>query len=189
MKYLIASDLHGSAPHIQALADAFHAQGADYMLLLGDLLYHGPRNDLPERYGPKQAIAILNGLSDRLICVRGNCDAEVDQQVLSFPIMADYSWLVEGGRRLFLTHGHLYSPDEPPALSPGEVMLSGHTHVPTWREREGRWYLNPGSVSIPKNGSPCSYMTLEDGVFTWYALGGEAYRRLTLRPGQEGVLE
>ncbi|MCC8356664.1 MAG: phosphodiesterase [Oscillospiraceae bacterium] len=190
MKYIIASDLHGSAPCVQELMDAFSRHQADYMLLLGDLLYHGPRNALPDRYGPKQAIELLNGLADRLICVRGNCDAEVDQQVLSFPITADYGWIMEGGRRLFLTHGHLYSPDSPPPfLARGEVMLSGHTHVPAWREQEGRWFLNPGSVSIPKNGSPHSYMTLDGSRFTWYTLDGQPYRTLTLSPDGEGVLE
>ncbi|MCD8117014.1 MAG: phosphodiesterase [Oscillospiraceae bacterium] len=190
MKYIIASDLHGAAQCVQKLADAFSRHQADYMLLLGDLLYHGPRNALPDQYGPKRAIELLNGLADRLICVRGNCEAEVDQQVLDFPVTADYGWLVEDGRRLFMTHGHLYSPDLPPSfLARGEVVLSGHTHVPAWQEREGRWFLNPGSVSIPKKGSPNSYMTLEGSTFTWYTLEGQPYRTLVLSPDGMGVLK
>ncbi len=191
MRYIIASDLHGSAACVQALIDAFHRHEADYMLLLGDLLYHGPRNPLPGEYGPKSVMELLDEMAGKIICVRGNCDGEVDQMVLHFPITADYNWVITEHRRLFMTHGHHYSPDSPPpSLAAGEVMLSGHTHVPTWSDRDGRWFLNPGSTTLPKGGSPHSYMTLEDDVFTWYNLvDGTAYRKLTLLPDGTGIVE
>jgi hypothetical protein len=151
------------------------------LVLLGDILYHGPRNALPEEYDTKRVIAMLNDLSDKIIAVRGNCDAEVDQMVLTFPLTADYNILAVEGRRLFCTHGHLYNPIEPPMLAPGDVMLSGHTHVPaSFCSEAGVWSLNPGSVSIPKNGSPHSYMTLEGSTFLWKTLSGQVYRELTI---------
>lgn len=180
MKYLIASDLHGSAKYVGQLLDACRRERADTLILLGDLLYHGPRNDLPEAYDTKRCIAMLNGLRDKICAVRGNCDAEVDQMVLDFPIMADHRTVGYGGRTLFLTHGHLYVPGEtPPGLRGGDVMLSGHTHVPACGQNaDGVWFLNPGSVSIPKENSPHSCMTLADGVFRWMTLDGEVYREL-----------
>lgn len=182
MKYMIASDLHGSAAHVARLLDAWRREGADTLLLLGDLLYHGPRNMLPEGYDTKQVLAMLNSLAGHIIAVRGNCDAEVDQWVLDFPIMADYEIIEYGTRKLFLTHGHLYDPIEKlPPIGAEDVMLSGHTHVPaSFRNSGGVWFLNPGSVSIPKNGSPHSYMTLEGDVFLWKTLEGEVYRELSL---------
>lgn len=180
MKYLIASDLHGSAEYVSQLMAARERERADTLLLLGDLLYHGPRNELPEDYDTKRCIAMLNAVAQDMIAVRGNCDAEVDQMVLDFPMMEDYVFLDDAAPRLFLTHGHLYDPiDPPPQLAAGDVMLSGHTHVPaSSRSESGVWFLNPGSVSIPKRGSPHSYMTLEDGLFLWKTLDGEIYREL-----------
>lgn len=181
MKYMIASDLHGSAAHVSRLMAAWEREGADALLLLGDLLYHGPRSSLPEDYDTKQVLAMLNDLSGNIIAVRGNCDAEVDQMVLDFPIMADHRIIDGGTRKLFLTHGHRYDPiGKLPPIGEGDVMLSGHTHVPaSFRNSGGVWFLNPGSVSIPKNGSPHSYMTLENDVFLWKTLEGEVYRELT----------
>ncbi|MGM9614439.1 MAG: phosphodiesterase [Oscillospiraceae bacterium] len=182
MKYMIASDLHGSVEYVSRLMEAWQREAADALLLLGDLLYHGPRNDLPERYDTKRVLAMLNNLSGHIVAVRGNCDAEVDQMVLDFPLMADYEIIGYGSRKLFLTHGHLYDPIEKlPPIGAGDVMLSGHTHVPaSFRNSEGVWFLNPGSVSIPKNGSPHSYMTLEHDVFRWKTLEGGVYRELSL---------
>ena len=182
MKWMIASDIHGSAYYCRKLLERFDAEGADRMLLLGDLLYHGPRNELPEEYETKSVTAQLNERKHLICAVRGNCDAEVDQMVLEFPITADFINLMVDGRRFFLTHGHRYNPIEPPLdLAPGDVMLSGHTHVPaSFRSPEGVWFLNPGSVSIPKNRSPHSYMTYENGLFLWKTLGGEIYRELSL---------
>lgn len=180
MKWLIASDIHGSAPCCEKLLAAFEKEGADRLLLLGDLLYHGPRNDLPEGYAPKRVISLLNGVKEKIFCVRGNCEAEVDQMVLEFPVLADYCLLEVGSRLVFATHGHHFDLQNPPALKPGDVLLHGHTHVPAKDNSRGFWYLNPGSVSIPKENSPRSYMTLENGEFLWKELEGEQYDSLRL---------
>ena len=180
MKWMIASDIHGSAFYCEQMLSAFLREGADRILLLGDLLYHGPRNDLPQGYAPKEVIAQLSQLKERVFCVRGNCEAEVDQMVLPFPVMADYCLLEQGGPVIFATHGHHYNLDNPPLLKAGDVLLHGHTHVPAKDSSLGFWYLNPGSVAIPKEGSAHSYMTLENGVFTWKDLEGVEYDQLVL---------
>ena len=171
MKLMIASDLHGSAYYTQKLLEAHGRERPDKLLLLGDLLYHGPRNDLPRDYAPKKVIAMLNGLSHEIFCVRGNCEAEVDQMVLDFPVMADYCILFEQGRTIYVTHGHLFGEQNPPKLKAGDILLTGHTHVPACADH-GWWYLNPGSVSIPKQDSWHGYMTLEEGLFLWKDLEG-----------------
>lgn len=175
MKWLIASDLHGSAHFCKLLLDAFQRESADRMLLLGDLLYHGPRNDLPTGYDPRQVIDLLNALKDRLYCVRGNCEAEVDQMVLEFPIMADYLLLPVGDRLIFATHGHLFSETRLPPLRSGDILLHGHTHVAACVEHETYTYCNPGSVALPKAGAPHSYMTLEGGMLLWKTLDGDVF--------------
>ena len=180
MKWMIASDIHGSAAYCEKLLAAFGREQADRLLLLGDLLYHGPRNDLPQGYAPKEVIAQLSGVKDKVFCVRGNCDAEVDQMVLPFPVLADYCLLEQKGRVIFATHGHHYNLENPPLLQPGDVLLHGHTHIPAKDNSLGFWYLNPGSVSIPKENSPHSYMTLEDGQFLWKDLDGAVYDSLAL---------
>ena len=180
MKWLIASDIHGSATYCRQLLDAFDREGADALLLLGDLLYHGPRNDLPEGYAPKTVIDLLNARREKIFCVRGNCEAEVDQMVLTFPVLADYMLLPLGDRMIYATHGHHASETNPPPLPQGSVLLHGHTHVPACRECAGGWYLNPGSVSIPKEGSPRGYVILENTTFTWKTLAGEAWKEFTL---------
>ena len=180
MKWMIASDIHGSAAYCEKLLAAFGREQADRLLLLGDLLYHGPRNDLPQGYAPKEVIAQLSPLKDKVFCVRGNCEAEVDQMVLPFPVLADYCLLEQKGRVIFATHGHHYNLENPPLLQPGDVLLHGHTHIPAKDNSLGFWYLNPGSVSIPKENSPHSYMTLEDGQFLWKDLDGAVYDSLAL---------
>ena len=180
MKWMIASDIHGSAACCEKLLAAFGREQADRLLLLGDLLYHGPRNDLPQCYAPKEVIAQLSGVKDKVFCVRGNCEAEVDQMVLPFPVLADYCLLEQKGRVVFATHGHHYNLENPPLLQPGDVLLHGHTHIPAKDNSLGFWYLNPGSVSIPKENSPHSYMTLEDGQFLWKDLDGAVYDSLAL---------
>lgn len=167
MKLLIASDLHGSARYCRALLETFRREQADRLVLLGDLLYHGPRNPLPEEYDPQAVTAMLNTLADRILCVRGTCDSEVDQMVLSFPILADYAFLSAAGADLFATHGHLYGPEQLPPLGAGEHLLCGHIHLPVRRQIGQITYLNPGSLALPKENTPHSCMTLEDGVFTW----------------------
>ena len=182
MKWMIASDLHGSAYYCRKMLEAFEREGADRLFLLGDLLYHGPRNDLPREYAPKEVIPLLTGKKEKLLCVRGNCDAEVDQMVLEFPVLADYAVLPVGQRLIYATHGHIYHVKNLPPLAPGDVLLHGHTHVPAWTEfGQGNLYLNPGSVSIPKENSPHSYMTLEGNTMQWKELESSAvFHELTL---------
>ena len=175
MKWMIASDLHGSARACEALLRAFDREGADRILLLGDILYHGPRNDLPDGYAPKEVIAMLNARKNDILCVRGNCDTEVDQMVLEFPILAEFAILTEKNRMIFATHGHRYHERNLPPLHDGDILLNGHTHVCACREHERYVYMNPGSVSIPKEQTPRAYMTLEDGLFQWKTLDGEPF--------------
>ena len=164
-KYIIASDIHGSFAWLERLLSVFQEEEADKLILLGDLLYHGPRNDFPDEYAPKKVFAALNAIKEKLLCVRGNCDSEVDQMVLEFPMMADYAVMPEGDRTLFLTHGHLYNMEKPPLLKKGDVLFNGHFHAPQNYEMEnGAIYVNCGSVSLPKDGTPHSYILLDNGV-------------------------
>ncbi len=181
MKLLIASDIHGSAYYCERLLEAYRSEGAEKLILLGDILYHGPRNDLPRDYAPKRVIEMLNATRDELLCVRGNCDTEVDQMVLNFPVLADYAILFAGTRMIYATHGHVYNEQKLPPLKKGDVLLHGHTHVPKCTDHGEYLYCNPGSVSIPKESSPHSYMTLCDGVLAWKSLDdGGTYKSYTL---------
>ena len=170
MKLLIASDLHGSAYNCRLLLEAFRREGADRLVLLGDLLYHGPRNPLPQEYDPPAVTTMLNAMADRLLCVRGNCDADVDQMVLNFPMLADYAFLSVDGTNLCATHGHNYGLDNPPPLCRGDYLLCGHIHLPVRRELDGVTYVNPGSLALPKENTPRSYMVLDGGHFSWHEL-------------------
>ena len=169
MKLLIASDIHGSAFWCGKLMEVMEEFNPDHLILLGDLLYHGPRNDLPKDYAPKQVIPMLSKHADKIIAVRGNCEAEVDQMVLPFPCMADFSQLLTDGKVLYLTHGHHHNPDNLPPLKEGSIFLFGHTHVKLDEVRKGIRCLNPGSVSIPKDGSH-SCLQYEDGTFSFKIL-------------------
>ena len=169
MKYLIASDLHGGADACRALCEVFEKSGADRLILLGDLLYHGPRNDLPKGYAPKQVIPMLNALADRMICVRGNCDAEVDDMVLDFDVLTPNRTLCDGNLTMYLHHGH----HDLPALPQGTVVLYGHTHILDCSEQDGLYFFNPGSTTIPKGGNPPSYMLYENRTFTAYDFNGK----------------
>ena len=158
------------------MLEAFQTEKADRLLLLGDILYHGPRNDLPQEYAPKEVIQMLNAQKNKIYCVRGNCDTQVDQMVLEFPILAEYCLLTAGERMLFVTHGHEYNTSHLPMLQPGDILLHGHTHVPAWEKfGENNGYWNPGSVSIPKENSPHGYMILEGMKAVWKTLEGEIY--------------
>jgi len=179
MKLFIASDIHGSMHYCAQMLEAFEKEKADRLVLLGDILYHGPRNDLPTGYEPKAVIDALNAYCDKIICVRGNCDTEVDQMVLSFPVLAKTAVIFDGKRVLYLTHGHDRELLEN-SIPEGSVLLCGHSHVPTAAEQNGHWYINPGSVSIPKENSAHSYMIYEDGVFTWKTLDGEIFNTMKI---------
>ena len=148
------------------MLEAYRDEKAEKLLLLGDILYHGPRNDLPEEYAPKKVIEMLNEIGNEILAVRGNCDTEVDQMVLNFPVLADYAFIVDGKTRLFATHGHKFNEKELPPLSKGDILLNGHTHVQCIREHEDYTYINPGSVSIPKENTGHGYAILEDGKVT-----------------------
>ena len=181
MKYIIASDIHGSAYYCRMLVDAFRKENADRLLLLGDILYHGPRNDLPKEYAPKEVISILNPLKNKIFCVRGNCDTEVDQMVLDFPVLADYGVFEINNKLIYATHGHKFNETTPPPLSDGDILLCGHTHIPKIENCSNFTYLNPGSVSIPKENSPHSYIVLENNVFEWKDLeSGATYKTLQI---------
>ena len=170
MKLFIASDIHGSAHWGRKMISAFKESQAERLILLGDILYHGPRNDLPDEYAPKEVIKMLNPLCDKVLCVRGNCDTEVDQMVLDFPILADYAWIYGDNTRIFATHGHKFNCDNLPPLSKGDILLHGHTHVPVIKDCGDYTYINPGSVSIPKENSAHSYLIFEDGKFSFGSL-------------------
>lgn len=178
MKIMIASDIHGSAAWCRQLTDRFRQEEAHRLILLGDLLYHGPRNPLPDEYSPPAVCEMLNPLASSILAVRGNCDSEVDQMVLHFPIMADYAIMPVGRRNMYITHGHLFGENNPPPLHPGDLLLCGHTHVPCCIQKEaGHVYLNPGSVSLPKENSHHGYLLLEGTIFRWMDLcGGEKNR-------------
>ncbi|HIW53900.1 MAG TPA: phosphodiesterase [Candidatus Ruthenibacterium merdigallinarum] len=181
MKLMFASDIHGSAVYARKMKELYEREGAQKLILLGDLLYHGPRNDLPEGYAPKEVIALLNGMKDELLAVRGNCEAEVDQMVLEFPVMADYAVLWLEGRMVFLTHGHHYNEQNLPMLKKGDVLIHGHTHVRAAADRGDYFFLNPGSLSIPKGDGVHSYMVYEDGVFTTKDTDGRVLETLDIR--------
>ncbi len=167
MKYLIASDLHGDEIAARNLLDTYRREGADRLVLLGDILYHGPRNDLPSGYRPKGVIALLNPLASEIIAVRGNCDAEVDQMVLDFAIDAEFVTLDLPAGKVYLTHGHHYNGEQPMPMEKGDVLVHGHSHVAgVTRCVTGQYCINPGSLSIPKEGTPPSYIVLENGTLS-----------------------
>lgn len=180
MKYLFASDIHGSAYYCRKLLDAFREEQAERLVLLGDLLYHGPRNDLPREYAPKEVISLLNEHKNKIYAVRGNCEAEVDQMVLEFPVMADYCILSVDGRTFYATHGHIYNQDNLPPLQEGDILIHGHTHVLKAQQMDGYILLNPGSVSIPKEGNPATYAVLENSIFTIKDFDGNTVREMRL---------
>lgn len=172
MKLMIASDIHGSATYCKKLVDRFFEEGADKLVFLGDILYHGPRNPLPDGYDPKEVCSLLNPLKDRILCVNGNCDSEVDRMVLEFPLVPTLSAVFADGLELYLTHGHIYNKENPLPLPKGSILFYGHTHVPDFSFCNGVYYINVGSVSLPKENSEREYAVFEDGTFTRKNLDG-----------------
>ena len=180
MKYMFASDIHGSAYYCRKMLKAYEDEGASRLILLGDILYHGPRNDLPKEYAPKEVIQLLNEKKDHIYNVRGNYDAEVDQMVLDFPVLADYALLELDGKTFYASHGHIYNEGNLPPLKEGDIFIHGHTHVLRAEKKEHYTILNPGSVSIPKEGNPPTYAILENGVFTIKTFDQEIIKELTV---------
>jgi putative phosphoesterase len=175
MKLMFISDIHGSGYHFKRVMDCISMEKPDFVCLLGDLLYHGPRNPLPEGYDPEFVIEGLNGMKESIISVRGNCDTEVDQMVLEFPILADYTIILSDNRRLFLTHGHHYNGSNMPKLTKGDAVIHGHTHIPSAVIVDGIYVLSPGSISLPKEGTPNSYGILEEDLFVVKDMEGNPY--------------
>ena len=180
MKWMIASDIHGSAFYCEKMLKAFKREQADKLLLLGDILYHGPRNDLPEGYAPKKVIEMLNNIKEKILCVRGNCDAEVDQMVLEFPIMADYALLELNGKTFYATHGHIHNADALPPMQAGDILIHGHTHLLKAEPMGDKFLLNPGSTSLAKGGNPNTYGMLDENVFAIYDFDGNVIKEITL---------
>ncbi len=178
MKYMFASDIHGSAWYCRKLLEEYRRSGAGRLILLGDILYHGPRNDLPREYAPKEVIGMLNSVKSEILAVRGNCEAEVDQMVLEFPVLADYGILVLNGLTFYATHGHVYHPECLPPMKKGDILIYGHTHL-LRAEALGDYYVvNPGSISIPKGGNPPTYGILDEKVFKILDFAGDTVKIL-----------
>lgn len=168
MKYLICSDIHGSAGACAHIKNVFESSSFDYLILLGDILYHGPRNPLPESHEPKKVVEILNSIACKIIACRGNCDCEVDQFLLQFPIMQDYSFITDNGTKIFATHGHIYNAQTLPFLQGIDILLYGHTHIQELRKGNNLTICNPGSISLPKNSSKAGYATYCDKILTLF---------------------
>lgn len=178
MKLFFISDIHGSLHYLNKALEQYEKEAADYIIILGDELYHGARNPLPEGYNPKEVAVLLNSYADKIIAVRGNCDSEVDQMVLEFPVMSDYSTILYEGRRIFLSHGHIYGPDHLPILSSGDFFVYGHTHIPVAEKKEDIYVINPGSISMPKENNPNTYGILEGQAFQIKTLDGNVFKEI-----------
>lgn len=182
MKLMFASDIHGSAYWAEKVLERFEEEQADYLVLLGDILYHGPRNPLPKEYNPQAVIQLLNSIKDKIIAIRGNCDSEVDQMVLEFPIMADYNIIPLNNRKLMASHGHLYHDKQlPSSLVEGDIFIFGHIHIPVLEQKDGVYILNPGSATLPKENHPNSYGILENHHFKVKTFDGEVYKEITVK--------
>lgn len=180
MKIMFLSDIHGSNFYLQKAISKFLDEKADIIVLLGDILYHGPRNSLPKEYDPKKVADTLNQYKDKIIAVRGNCDSEVDQMMLEFPILSDYVLILNEGKKVFATHGHIYNEDKNPPISKNEILIHGHTHIPVAKKVEQRYILNPGSISLPKNDYKNSYGILFNNNFEVKSLDGEIIKKINI---------
>lgn len=179
---MFVSDIHGSAKYTRLLLERLKEEKPSKLYLLGDILYHGPRNDLPEEYAPKEVFGMLNEIKELCLGCQGNCDAEVDQMVLDFPIMAEYLVISLGDRNLYLTHGHHYNEHNPLPINKGDILMCGHTHVPVCAEYDQFIFMNPGSVSLPKENTPHSFMVLKDDTFYWKdVITGEVFGECTIK--------
>lgn len=181
MKLFFMSDIHGSLYYLNKALERFNDEKANYIVILGDELYHGARNPLPKEYNPKKVAETLNSLADKIIAVRGNCDSEVDEMVIDFPIMATYSTILYNNRRLFLTHGHIYNENNMPKLSDGDILLYGHTHIPKVEKKDSIFVINPGSITLPKEDNPHTYGVLEGDNFAIKDLDGNVFNEINIR--------
>lgn len=179
MKLLFISDIHGSLYYTRQALEMFKKENADYIVILGDELYHGPRNPLPEEYNPKEVARLLNGYADRIIAIRGNCDSEVDEMMLDYPMVATCSTVLYNGRRLFLTHGHVYNEGNLPKLRDGDVFAYGHTHMPKAEKSGNIYVINPGSIALPKENNPNTYGVLYDSVFKIKDFNGNIFKEIS----------
>lgn len=183
MKLMFASDIHGSLPATERMLARFADSDARWLVILGDILNHGPRNALPEGYAPAKVAERLNDVAAQIIAVRGNCDSEVDQMLLDFPITAPWQQVLLERQRLFLTHGHLFGPQNLPPLATGDVLVYGHTHIPVAAKQGEIYHFNPGSVSIPKGGNVASYGMLQDNKLQVFALNDQrVIAEVTINP-------
>lgn len=180
MKIFFMSDIHGSAYYTARALERFREEKANFLVILGDELYHGARNALPLEYNPKQVIELLNQYSDKIIAIRGNCDSEVDEMVLEFPLMATYSTILYNGKRIFLTHGHIYNEKNLPKLSSGDIFVYGHTHIPKAEKQGNIYVLNPGSITMPKGNNPNSYGILENNIFNIKDMNGKVFKKIEI---------
>ncbi|MBC2856793.1 phosphodiesterase [Cetobacterium sp. 2A] len=181
MKIVVISDIHGSVHYLNKALKAFEKEQGDILLILGDELYHGPRNPLPKDYDPKEVAKCLNKLKDKIIAVRGNCDSEVDQMMLEYPIMGDYSTIFWKKKRIFATHGHIYNKENLPPISNGDILIYGHTHIPLAEIKENVYILNPGSISLPKENNKNSYGVFENNSFEIKSLDGEVIKKINFQ--------
>ncbi len=170
MNLMIISDIHGSQKYLELALDKYKAGNYDKLVILGDILYHGPRNPLPEGHNPNGVVTLLNEMKKDIIAVRGNCDAEVDQMVLEFPMQGDYYQMNIDGQELFFSHGHLFNNEVPQLLTEGTIYIQGHTHIPMDRIMYGVRHINPGSIALPKGGSKHAYVEFVDGTINFLNL-------------------
>lgn len=180
MKLMIISDIHGAWKDLEIALNQMDKEGADQLVILGDILYHGPRNPLPKDYDPMIVVKLLNGIKDKIIAIRGNCDSHVDQMVLEFPILSDYSWLMFEGKKFFLSHGHIYNESNMPSISSGDALFYGHTHIPETKTVNGITFFNPGSIALPKEGHPKTYGIFDQNTITVKTMLGEVYKSISL---------
>lgn len=179
MKLFFISDIHGSIFYLKKAIERFEEEKADQLVILGDILYHGARNPLPSEYNTKEVIVLLNGLAHKIIAVKGNCDSEVDEMVLDFPIMSSYSNVLYNNRRLFITHGHIYNENNMPLLAEGDALIHGHTHVPRADKKGNVYIINPGSITLPKENNPNTYGILEGNIFKIKTLEGNVFKEIS----------
>lgn len=179
MKYFILSDIHGSKTRLEKALNLYEEMKCDMLIILGDILNYGPRNMIPEGIDAKGIVELLNQKADNIIAVRGNCDSEVDQMLLNFPIMQTYMLLVDNGRKILLTHGHIYNKEEMPQ-GKFDAFFYGHTHIWELERTEKAVVCNTGSITFPKEKNMPTFATYENETITIYNLDGEKLKSISL---------